>query len=188
MKKPFKTYYFLAYEGHAEFILFAHLKNRFKKLFEDSNIKFRELTDSEVFSNGKIKGVKSLKDFEEKYLKIKNNNEYKDLTFLFFLDEDLYHSPEIGKKISEGGDLIQFIKYNSEFILLKLSGYEIKDISEFKPDFQGFRDYCKEEFRKKHGQDLKYIINDDFLDSILGSIPDETIKENFKTIFSLCNK
>jgi len=61
MKKPFKTYYFLAYEGHAEFILFAHLKNRFKKLFEDSNIKFRELTDSEVFSNGKLKALNLLK-------------------------------------------------------------------------------------------------------------------------------
>lgn len=185
MKKPFKVYYFLACEGHTEFIMFAYLKNRYRQLFRSANVKFREPRDDGVFSNGKLNGVKSLEHFEGIYSQIKQD--YPDETFLFFLDEDLYHSPQIGKKIKDGGDMVQFIKYNSEFLLLTLSGHTLKDISDFKPDFQGFRDYCKEEFRKVFGDDAKRIINDDFLNGILGDVTDEVIMQKFDVIFGLCD-
>ena len=184
MKKPFKVYYFLAYEGHTEFVIFAYIKNRFKDVFSKSKVTFREPRNTELFSNGKLNGVKDLSDFEDKYIRIKKD--YENETFLFILDDDLYHSPRIAKKIKEGRDFVQFIKYNSEFMLLRLAGHELKDISEFDSNFQEFRDYSKSEFRRVYGKDLKYIINDDFLDSVMLGLSDEDIKKNFEVIFSLC--
>lgn len=184
MKKHFKVHYFLAYEGYAELMIFAYLKNRFRSDFETSNIKFRELTDSVIFSSGKINGVKNLKDFEDKYTKIKGN--YPSERFLFFIDNDLYHSSIIHNKIIIGGDLVQKMQYNSEFLLMSLYGCNLKDISEFGSDFQKFRDYCKNEFLILFGKDLKYIVNDNFLNKILKNVSDETIKQNFDVLFSLC--
>ena len=191
MKKPFKVYYFLAYEGHMEFEIFAYLKERFKNVFIKSNIKFTEKlnvidenTGEEIVSMGKLNGVGDLRDFKNKYKKIKKD--YKDEKILFFIDKDLKESGDIEKEITQGGDVVQFSVYNSEFVLLNLYGHNLLDISEFGSNLKDFRDYCKNEFRNVFGQNVK--INYDLMKKIFGNISDEVIIQKFDVIFGLCDK
>lgn len=76
-KKIFPVYYVLA-EGATEYNLFAYLKNRFKDLFDDSNINFSDKVQisSAGISNGKLNGIESFLSFNSKYKSIKR--QYKD--------------------------------------------------------------------------------------------------------------
>jgi len=58
-KKRFQVYHLLVSEGTTEYNLFAYLKNRFKDLFDDSNIKFSDKVQipSVGILNGKLNGA-----------------------------------------------------------------------------------------------------------------------------------
>ncbi len=77
-KKIFQVYHLLVSEGTTEYNLFAYLKNRFKDLFDDSNIKFSDKVQipSAGISNGKLNGVSDINSFKKKYELIKE--QYKD--------------------------------------------------------------------------------------------------------------
>ncbi len=72
-KKLFKIYYFLACEGHTEYVIFSYLtRNRFRKEFSKSNIKFRDNINiirdpSIIILNGKMDGVGDEANFKSKY-------------------------------------------------------------------------------------------------------------------------
>lgn len=183
--EQFQTYYLIANEGHTEYVIFSYLtKVKFKNLFDKSKIKFSdkiEIAEDEIqISGGKLNGIKSLKNFEIKNKLIKDK--YSGQKIFFILDEDLYHSKEIGKVIRKQGDIIQFIKYNSEYLMLKFSGKKLKNPQDFK-DLQEFRDYCKEEFEnefKKKASQLKTVD----LDKIFNEVEEIDIKKEFSELFS----
>jgi len=189
-KKLLKIFYFLACEGHTEYVIFSYLtRNRFRKEFLKSNIKFRDNINiirdpTTIISNGKMGGVGDETNFKSKYNIIKE--EYKDEKFFFFLDKDLEDSLKIKTIIKEGGDIVQFIEPNSECLLLKLSGCNLKKPKDFK-DLKSFRDYSKKEFFKKFNKKAN-MINDLDLDNIFRSITDEDIREIFKELFSVLNE
>lgn len=190
VKKLLKIFYFLACEGHTEYVIFSYLtRNRFRGEFLKSNIKFRDniniIRDPfTIISNGKINGVGDETSFKSKYNIIKE--EYKDERFFFFLDKDLEDSFKIEIIIKEGGDRVQFIEPNSEYLLLKLSGCNLKEPKDF-IDLKSFRDYSKEEFFKKFGKKAN-MINDFDLDKIFKNISDEDIKEIFKELFLIIDE
>jgi len=189
MKKPFKVYYFLLYEGHTEFVIFSYLKNRFRGEFSKSNIIFSDKTDysnngETIVFRGKLGGIGGISNFNSKYNVIKLN--FPERTFLIFLDNDLDDSSKIKEKIEKNGDIVQLIEYNSEYLLLKLSGYGPKEPGEFK-DLKTFRDYCKSEFLTKFGKEASRI-NDFDLDGAFQYVSDDKIKEIFSGLFSILNK
>ena len=183
--EQFQTYYLIANEGHTEYIIFSYLtKVRFKDLFDKSKIKFSdkiEIAEDDIqISKGKLNGISSFKSFE-----IKNNlikNKYVGQKIFFILDEDLYHSKKIGKVIKRQGDIIQFIKYNSEYLLLKFSGKTIKDPKDFK-NLQEFRDYCKEEFINEFNKEASQLKTPD-LDNIFDKVDEIDIRKEFSELFS----
>lgn len=185
-KKSLKVSYFLACEGRTEYRIFSYLKNRFRDDFSISNVDFSDKANIiqggiDVISNGVIDGIGDKTNFKSKYNIIKEK--YKGGIFFFLLDDDLDDSSEIKKIIEKGGDFSQFIKHNSEYLLLKLSGYKLKEPMEFKVS-KKFRDYCKTEFFKKFGKKASRI-NDFDLDNIFQDTPDEEIKRIFNNLFSI---
>ncbi len=181
-KKRFQVYYLLVSEGTTEYNLFGYLKNRFKDLFDDSNIKFSDKVQipSAGISNGKLNGASNLSDFEEKYKLIKK--QYKDQKRFFILDKDLDDSEEIADAIKKGEDIVQFIEYNSEYLLLNFAEKNPKKPSEFK-DLKFFRKYCKDEFEAQFGKEASAFKDQDF-EKILNKVGDEEIKKVFSVIFS----
>ncbi|MFZ3055046.1 MAG: hypothetical protein WA091_03665 [Minisyncoccales bacterium] len=185
-KKSLKINYFLACEGYTEYIIFSYLKNRFRDDFLKSNINFSDKANIiqggiDIISNGVMDGIGDKANFKSKYNIIKEK--YQGGIFFFLLDDDLDDSSEIKKIIEKGGDFSQFIKHNSEYLLLRLSGYELKEPMEFKVS-KKFRDYCKEEFSKKFGKKASRI-NDFDLDDIFRDTTDEEIKRIFNDLFSI---
>jgi hypothetical protein len=185
MMEQVQTYYLIANEGHTEYIIFSYLtKVKFKNLFDKSKIKFSdkiEIAEDKIqISKGKLNGISSLKSFEIKNKLIKDK--YSEQKIFFILDEDLFHSNQIGKTIKKQGDIIQFIKYNSEYLLLKLNGKTPKVPKDFN-NLQEFRDYCKEKFRNEFGKKVSQLKTPD-LDNIFNKIADRDIIKEFSELFS----
>lgn len=183
--EQFQTYYLIANEGHTEYVIFSYLtKVKFRNLFDKSKIKFSdkiEIAEDEIqISGGKLNGIKSLKNFEIKNKLIKDK--YSGQKIFFILDEDLYHSEKIGKAIKRQGDIIQFIKYNSEYLLLKFRGKILKAPTDFK-NLQEFRDYCKEEFNKEFNKEASQLKTID-LDNIFNKVDETDIRKEFSELFS----
>lgn len=184
IKKSLKIYYFLACEGYTEYKIFSYLtRNRFRNQFLKSDIRFRDginITQGEtIISNGKLNGVGDKANFKSKYLILKKY--YPDGIFFFFLDKDLYDSSEIEQMVRMGGDFVQFIKYNSEYLLLKLSNFNLKDPEDF-DCLEDFRQYCKNEFHakfKKKASEIKEVE----LEQIFKRISDDEIKDIFNELF-----
>jgi hypothetical protein len=181
-KKRFQVYYLLVSEGTAEYNLFGYLKNRFKDLFDNSNIKFSDTVQipSAGISNGKLNGASDIKSFNSKYKLIKK---YKDQKRFFILDKDLDDSEEIADAIKKGEDIVQFIEYNSEYLLLNFAEKNPKKPSEFK-DLKFFRKYCKDEFKAQFGKEASAFKDQDF-EKILNKVGDEEIKKVFSELFNL---
>ena len=121
-KKGFKIYYLLLVEGITEFNLFAYLtKNKFRDLFAESSIQFSNKVEIvEVgISRGNLNGAGNIRDFKKKYELIREK--YKGQKRFFMLDKDLDDSSKIEKLIKQNGDIVQFMEYNSEYLLLKFS-------------------------------------------------------------------
>ncbi|MBU4422113.1 hypothetical protein KKB41_04150 [Patescibacteria group bacterium] len=182
-KKSFDVYYLLVSEGTTEYRLFGYLtKNKFKDVFSKSKIKFSdkvELVEMGV-SQGKLNGVGNIKDFKKKYKSIREK--YKGQKRFFMLDKDIDDSSDIEKLIKKNSDIVQFIEYNSEYLLLKLSSKNPKDRSEFK-NLGEFRDYCKTEFQKQFSKKASDFKDVDF-DSVFKNVKDNNIKRSFAELFS----
>jgi hypothetical protein len=98
------------------------------------------------------------------------------------LDKDLDDSSDIEKLIKKNGDIVQFLEYNSEHLLLRFSGKNLKNPSDFENLIE-FRDYCKSEFRKHFGKEASDFKDTDF-DSIFNQIDDDKIKSAFTELFA----
>ncbi len=185
-KKSFDVYYLIISEGTTEFIIFAYLtKNKFRKLFEESNIKFSNKTEvikdgNQIVSQGNLGGAGHIGDFKAKYSLIKNK--YSDQKLFFLLDKDLDDSLKIENAIIAGGDIVQFIEYNSEYLLLKFSGKNPKTPSCFN-GMKEFRDYSKIEFEKEFGKNASDLKDVD-LELIFGDVSEKEIRLAFAEIFS----
>lgn len=180
-KKKFQVYYLLVSEGTTEYNLFAYLKNRFRELFNNSHIRFSDKVQipSAGISNGKLNGSSDIKSFNGKYKLIKE--QYKDQKRFFILDQDLDDSKKIADAIKKGKDIVQFIEYNSEYLLLNFAGKNPQKPSEFK-SLRDFRNYCKTEFIAKFGKKASDFKDQDFA-NILNE--DEEIKKVFSVLFSI---
>lgn len=185
IKKSFRVYYLLISEGTTEFNIFAYItKDKFRELFENSNIKFsikvEIINGDQVISQGKLGGAGNIGDFRAKHALIKSY--YADQTLFFLLDKDLDDSLDIEKIITAGGDIVQFIEFNSEHLLLKFAGKNPKKPSEF-TNLKDFRDYTKAEFLKEFGKKASDLINTDF-DLIFANTSYKEISSSFDKLFS----
>ncbi len=77
---------------------------------------------------------------------------------------------------------MQFIEYNSEYLLLNFAGKNPKKPSDFK-SLKIFRNYCKTEFKVKFGKEALTFKDPDFA-KILNKVDDDEIKKVFSVIFS----
>ena len=182
-KKSFNVYYLLLSEGTTEFNLFAYLtKNKFRTFFDRSKIKFSEKVEivQISISQGKLGGVSDVKGFKSKYDLIKKR--YTGQKCFFILDKDLDDSSAIGTIIKNGNDIVQFIEYNSEYLLLKFSGKKPKDPSNF-DNLSKFRKYCKSEFQKKFKKKASDFKDVDF-DEVFNNVGDAKIRSSFAELFS----
>ncbi len=188
-KKSFQIYYLLISEGTTEFNLFAYLtKNKFRDSFEKSNIKFSikvEIVEAGI-SQGKLNGAGNLSSFKGKYDLIKNDSRYTGQKLFFIIDKDFDDSPQIETLIKSGGDIVQFVEFNSEYLLLKFAGKNPKNPSKFNC-MKDFRDYSKVEFQKEFSKKASDLKDSDF-DSIFRTVGDEEIKASFTELFSTLSK
>jgi hypothetical protein len=98
------------------------------------------------------------------------------------LDKDLDDSKIIADAIKKGKDIVQFIEYNSEYLLLNFAGKNPKKPSDFK-SLKIFRNYCKTEFKTQFGKEASTFKDPDF-EKILNNIDDEEIKKVFSVLFA----
>lgn len=186
-RKSFKIYYLLLAEGATEFNLFAYLtKNKFRELFADSSIQFSNKVEiikdeNQIISQGKLGGIGSIKDFKKRNALIKAR--YVDQTLFFILDKDLDDSSAIEALIKRNGDVVQFVEYNSEYLLLRFGGKNPKQPSDFN-NMGEFRFYCKAEFQKQFRKEASEFKDPDF-DLIFSNIEDTEIRKSFSELFTI---
>lgn len=185
-KKGFNVYYLLLSEGTTEFNLFAYLtKNRFRALFGASSVQFSNRVEiikdgNQIVSQGKLEGVSDITHFTAKHVLIKVK--YAGQKLFYFLDKDIDDSSAIGALITQDGDLVQFMEYNSEHLLLRLAGKNPKNPSDF-GSLSDFRTYCKKEFVTQLGKNAHKFKDTDF-DSVFKNVDDNDIKATFAELFS----
>jgi hypothetical protein len=183
IKKSFNVYYLLVSEGTSEYNLFGYLTTRkFRNLFNSSNTKFSdkvELVDVGI-SQGKLNGVGNIGDFITKYRAIREK--YKGQRIFFIIDRDLEDSSNMEKTIKENGDVVQFIEYNFEYMMLRFSNKDPRNPSNFE-NLGEFRNYCKSEFKKHFNKKASDFKDSDF-DSVFKNTKDQDIKSSFKELFS----
>ncbi len=183
--KNFKIYYLLLVEGTTEFNLFAYLtKNKFRDEFEKSNTKFSDkvtITDIDI-SKGKLNGVGNLSSFKGKYNRIKKDSRYKGEKLFFIIDEDFDDFLQVKDLIEVDGNIVQFVKYNSEHLLLRFGNKNPKNPSDF-ISLEDFRNYCKTEFQKQFKKKASEFKENDF-DLIFSNIEDIEIRNSFNELFS----
>lgn len=185
-KKGFSIYYLLLCEGSTEFNLFAYLtKNKFRELFARSRIQFSNKVEiinkngKQVVSQGKLDGVSNITHFKSKHSLIKGK--YAGQTLFYLLDKDMADSSAIGTLIMQGGDIVQFIEYNSEHLLLKLAGKKPKNPSDF-GNLSEFRNYCKEEFLKEFKKNASTFKDLDFK-KVFDNVTKLIIRNSFAELF-----
>lgn len=182
-KKSFKVYYLLVSEGTTEFNLFSYITTkRFKEDFAKSNIQFSNKVEIvEVgISGGKLNSAGNIRDFKTKYKSIRER--YAEQKRFFVLDKDLDCSSNMRKLIKQHEDIVQFVEYNSEYLLLKFSGKNPKCPPDF-GNLRDFRNYCKQEFKKHFGKKASDFKDSDF-DLIFSNVEDTKIRKSFNELFS----
>jgi len=184
-KKSFKIYYLLLTEGTTEFNLFGYLTTRkFKGDFEDSNVQFSnkvEIVDAGI-SKGKLNGVGNITSFKTKYNSIKDDTRYVGQKLFFVIDKDFDDSSQVKELIEKNGNIVQFVEYNSEHLLLRFGGKNPKNPTDFK-NMGEFRDYCKSEFEKQFNKKAPEFKDADF-DSVFANTTDDEVKKAFVELFS----
>lgn len=186
VKKGFKIFYLLISEGTTEFNIFAYLTTKkFRYLFEKSNVQFSVKAEiikngNQIVSQGKLGGVGSLCGFQAKYNLVKSK--YVGQRLFVLLDKDLDESEEIGNLIRSTNDVVQFLEYNSEYLLLKLAKKKLRKPSEF-ASLNDFRTYCKSEFYKVFRKKTSDFKDSDF-DQVFALVTDEEVRVEFKELFA----
>lgn len=185
-KKGFNVYYLLLSEGTTEFNLFAYLtKNRFRAIFDGSSVQFSNKVEiikdgNQIVSQGKLEGVSDIAHFTAKHILIKA--QYAGQRLFYFLDKDIDDSSAIGALITQDGDLVQFMEYNSEHVLLRLAGKNPRNPSDF-ANLNDFRAYCKQECVKQFGKNAHKFKDADF--ELVFNVPTEDeIRASFSELFS----
>ncbi len=185
-KVGFNVYYLLLSEGTAEFNLFAYLtRNRFRALFDASNIQFSNRVEiikdgNQIVSQGKLDGVSNIAHFRAKHVLIKEK--YTGQKLFYLLDKDIDDSIPIGTLITEGGDIVQFVEYNSEHLLLRLAGKNPRNPSDF-ASLKDFRDYCKQEFVRQFRKHCHKFKDSDF-ESVFNNSTEDEIRVSFSELFA----
>ena len=100
----------------------------------------------------------------------------------FVLDKDLDDSVAIGELIERDGNIVQFVEYNSEHLLLRLGNKNPKNPSHCPNDMGAFRGYCKNEFRQHFGKGAEEFKDKDF-DLIFTDVSDEDMRAIFGKLF-----
>ncbi len=184
-KKEFNVYYLVLSEGTTEYNLFAYLTTKkFRESFEKSNIKFSnkvEIVEAGI-SQGKLNGGGDLSSFKAKYHPIKDDTRYTGQKLFFMIDKDFDDSPQIETLIKNGGDIVQFMEYSSEHLLMRLAGKNPKNPSDFE-NLKDFRDYCKQEFVKRFGKHAHKFKDADF-DLVFNNCTEDEIRVSFSELFS----
>ena len=185
-KQGFTVFQLLLSEGTAEFNLFAYItKNKFSEEFESIDTKFSNKVEiiakgEQIVSQGKLGGVSDIKHFRSKHNLIKS--EYKNQPLFYFIDMDVDDSSEIGELILRDGHIVQFIEYNTEYMLLSLDGKNPRTPTDF-ANLKAFRDYCKSEFVNEYGKCAHKFKDSDF-EKIFKKCSDEEIRASFPELFS----
>ncbi|MBU1163953.1 hypothetical protein KKA15_00130 [Patescibacteria group bacterium] len=185
-KKGIKVYHLLLSEGTTEFNLFAYLtKVRFREIFANSNIQFSinvEIIkdDNQIVTQGKLDGVSDIQHFAAKHNLIKAK--YIDQKLFYFLDKDIDDSSKIEARIKQDGDLVQFIEYNTEHLLLRLAGKSPKNPSVFE-NLKKFRDYCKNEFVNQFGKHAHKFKDADF-ELVFNFSTEDKVRASFSELFA----
>ncbi len=179
-----KEYYLLLTEGLTEFNIFAYLTRvRFRDIFANSSIQFSEkveIVELDI-SKGILNGITNLKTFKNKYKSIRKK--YKGQGKFFLLDSDIIDSSEIEIHIKENNDIVQFMDFNSEYLLLKIVGKKLRHKDEFQ-NLTDFRNYCKFEFSKHFEKKAHELKGTDF-HKIFESISDKDVMGYFPVLFKL---
>lgn len=190
-KKGFQVYYLVLCEGTTEFNLFAYLtKVKFRETFAGSSIQFSNKIEiinkngEQIVFNGKLDGVSDIVHFKSKHFLIKEK--YAGQKLFYLLDKDLDDSSAIETLIIQGGDLVQFMEYNSEHLLLRLAGKNPKNPLDF-ANLQEFRDYCKAEFITQFGKHAHKFKDSDF-ELIFNIRTEDEIRVSFSELFSTLDK
>ncbi|MBU4000246.1 hypothetical protein KKG29_03690, partial [Patescibacteria group bacterium] len=84
--------------------------------------------------------------------------------------------------IKKDGNVVQFVEYNSEHLLLRFGKRNPKNPSDF-TSLVDFRNYCKAEFQKHFNKKASDFKDSDF-DLIFSNIKDEEICKSFSELFS----
>ncbi len=185
-KKGFKVYYLLLNEGTTEFNLFAYLtRNKYRELFTGSNIQFSNKVEiikdgNQIISQGKLDGVSDISHFTAKHILIKEK--YENQRLFYFLDKDIDDSTAIETLVLQDGDIVQFLEYNSEHLLLRLAGRSPQNPMDF-ANLGEFRTYCKKEFVSQFGKNAHKFKDADF--ELVFNIPtEEEVRASFSELFS----
>jgi hypothetical protein len=133
-----------------------------------------------LFSQGKLDGVSNLAHFRSKHTLIKEK--YPSQRLFYFIDRDVDDSDAISTFVESEGDLIQFIEYNTEHMLISLDGKNPLNPCDF-DDLKQFRDYCKTEFVSQYGKRAHKFKDSDF-EKIFGKCTEEQIRESLSVLFS----
>jgi len=185
-KKGFNVYYLLLSEGTTEFNLFAYLtKNRFRALFDGSNVQFSNRVEivkdgNQIVSQGKLDGVSNLAHFKAKHILIKEK--YTGQRLFYFLDKDIDDSIAIETLIIQDGDIVQFLEHNSEHLLLRLAGKNPQNPSDF-GNLNDFRTYCKKEFVKQFGKNAHKFKDVDF-ETVFNNCTEDEVRASLNQLFA----
>ncbi len=112
--------------------------------------------------------------------RVKKN--YSGQKLFFVLDKDLDDSSKFEALIHSDGDIVQFLMYNSEHLLLKLSGKNPKEPSDFN-NLKDFRDYSEVEFLKQFKKVAPEFKDPDF-ESVFAKLNDKEIRATFTELFA----
>ena len=128
-------------EGETEINLFGFLKLQ----YSNKKIKFKKPIDLGGFMD--FKAFKGKYDKRIKEQDFKPAKDYKMISFLFIIDNDLADSRRIREFLERQGHLVQLCDPNPEGMILAIIG---KPQSKFVGD-KDYRTKCKNEFKKYFG-------------------------------------
>jgi hypothetical protein len=162
-------------EGETEVIVYSYLKIK----YSNKKITFRKPEN--------LNGIRDFEEFKRKYYKcIKSFNlnppaEYKKVSFLFIIDNDLDDSKKIAQFITKQKHLLQLVIPNTEGLILSIIGKE----QVCSTDKKNFRKKCKANF-ENHFNCEAHKLKEDKLNEVFDSV--DVIKSKLPVLYSLFTK
>jgi hypothetical protein len=162
-------------EGETEAVVFNFLKIT----HSNKRTKFRKPEN--------LNGVRDFKEFKRKYHKciksfsLNPPGEYKKVSFLFIIDNDLDDSRKIAQFVLKQKHLLQLVTPNTEGLILSIVGKE----QVCSTDKKNFRKKCKANF-ENHFNCEAHKLKEDKLNEVFGSI--DIIKSRLPVLYNLFTK